>query len=526
MTTIGGGSGGDSLDGSAGNDSILGGAGNDTLNGGDGNDTLIGGADNDKLDGGRNDDSLYGNEGDDSLRGCDGKDTLSGGQGHDTLDGGAHNDSLYGDAGNDRLFGGGGNDYLSGGADNDTLDGGGNEDRLHGDDGDDSLYGGDGMDTLSGGQGHDTLDGGAHNDSLYGNDGNDSLFGGGENDYLSGGGDDDRLDGGSGNDTLEGGTGADSLTGGDGADAFVVDTGGDTITDFDATTGVDGGGTGDNDFVDLSAYYNPTTLAAWNSANPGTPYDTPLQWLRADHGDDGSLSQVGGLRILGADGNPVSSSALVGENTGVVCFAKGTHIATESGDVPIEALRPGDLVQTMDHGLQPLRWIGCRSLTAADLAMHPNLRPIRIRDTVLGGKMVGRDLIVSPQHRILVVSKIAQRMFGEAEVLISAKQMLEAEGVESAHEITEIMYYHILFDRHEIVFANGTPSESLYLGPEALKALSPEGLEEIQALFPEWTMKNFTPRSCRRIVSGRRARHFCWRHSKSHKPPLMLRRQH
>jgi Ca2+-binding RTX toxin-like protein len=75
---------------------------------------------------------------------------------------------------------------------------------------------------------------------------------------------DDSIDGGAGNDTLEGGFGSDTLTGGSGADVFVVDTGGDLITDFDTTTGIQGldaSSNVDNDFVDLSPYYNATTLA-------------------------------------------------------------------------------------------------------------------------------------------------------------------------------------------------------------------------------------------------------------------------
>lgn len=101
---------------------------------------------------------------------------------------------------------------------------------------------------------------------------------------------DDSIDGGAGNDTLEGGFGSDTLTGGSGADVFVVDTGGDLITDFDTTTGIQGldaSSNVDNDFVDLSPYYNAITLATWNSDPANTTFDTPLDWMRADQADGG-----------------------------------------------------------------------------------------------------------------------------------------------------------------------------------------------------------------------------------------------
>ncbi len=90
----------------------------------------------------------------------------------------------------------------------------------------------------------------------------------------------------------------------------------------------------------------------------------------------------------------------------------------------------------------------------------------------LGPGHPARPLVVSPQHRILVRSAIAQRMFGSAEVLVAAKQLLSLDGIDVAQDLETVEYFHILFDRHEIVFAKGTETESLYTGPQALRGIA------------------------------------------------------
>lgn len=167
-----------------------------------------------------------------------------------------------------------------------------------------------------------------------------------------------------------------------------------------------------------------------------------------------------------------------------VCFTKGTMIGVEGGAVPVETIRVGDLIMTADHGLQPVRWIGRRHISAAILAVRPNFRPIRIAAGALGAGRPAADLTVSPQHRLLISSAQVRGIAGTDEVLVAAKHLLHMPGI----EITEpdgVDYFHILFDRHEVVYANGGPAESLYLGRQALKSLSPEGRAEVMALFPE-----------------------------------------
>ncbi|WP_353143118.1 Hint domain-containing protein, partial [Paracoccus sp. (in: a-proteobacteria)] len=89
-----------------------------------------------------------------------------------------------------------------------------------------------------------------------------------------------------------------------------------------------------------------------------------------------------------------------------MCFIAGTLILTADGEVPIEQIGVGDLVQTRDNGLQPVRWIGSQKLGAAELAAMPKLQPIRVKAGALGPDAPRQDLLVSPQHRVLVRSKI------------------------------------------------------------------------------------------------------------------------
>lgn len=168
-----------------------------------------------------------------------------------------------------------------------------------------------------------------------------------------------------------------------------------------------------------------------------------------------------------------------------ICFAAGTMVQTDTDDRPIEGLNVGDLVMTLDHGLQPIRWIGTRRLNATELDENPHLRPIRINAGVFAEGVPSRDLIVSPQHRIFVRSKIAMRMFDETEVLVHAKHLLDLPGVAVADDLSEVTYVHVMCEDHEIIVADGAFAETLYTGVEAMKSLPPEARAEIEAIFGE-----------------------------------------
>lgn len=217
-----------------------------------------------------------------------------------------------------------------------------------------------------------------------------------------------------------------------------------------------------------------------------------------------------------SDGQSLSNSSMLAP-----CFARGVMIATPDGDVAIETLEVGDLVLTGDRGAQPIRWIGQAKLAARDLASRECLRPIRIAAGALGESSPRTDLVVSPQHRIVVRSKVAQRMFGTPEVLVAAKQLCQIDGIDIATDLDVVEYFHMLFDQHEVVFSNGAETESLYPGPEALKAIGEAARHEILTLFPELRTGEGTPLAARLIAPGRRGSRLAARHQQNSRPLVM-----
>lgn len=149
---------------------------------------------------------------------------------------------------------------------------------------------------------------------------------------------------------------------------------------------------------------------------------------------------------------------------GAVCFTPGTRIETATGPRPIEDLVAGDRVMTRDDGAQEILWVGARRISGAHLHAIPDLRPVRIRE---GGLSEGRpegDLIVSPDHRLLLTGARARAAWGESEVLVAARDLIDDRAVTRAHDLREVIYVHLLLPSHQIVIANGTPAESFHPG--------------------------------------------------------------
>ncbi|MDO5704419.1 MAG: Hint domain-containing protein [Paracoccus sp. (in: a-proteobacteria)] len=192
--------------------------------------------------------------------------------------------------------------------------------------------------------------------------------------------------------------------------------------------------------------------------------------------------------------------------TSVDCFAAGTLIDTARGPRPVESLCAGDMIVTRDSGHRRLAWVRGTAVDATRLDVQPNLRPIRIRAGALGQGAPARDLIVSPQHRLLVRSIIIRRMFGHDEVLVAAKHLLGLPGISVLNPPEGIEYWHLLFDGHEILRANGAWAESLLTGPQALKGLGPAGRAEVLTLFPELAAPDHSPVPARPILTGREGR--------------------
>ena len=214
----------------------------------------------------------------------------------------------------------------------------------------------------------------------------------------------------------------------------------------------------------------------------------------------------------------VDNSASIDLSSFVPCFVAGTEIRTAKGPINIETLAVGDAILTAENKVEVLRWIGRRHVGRAEMNANPKLRPVRIMAGALGNGLPKRDLLVSRQHRMLVQSQIAQRMFGADEVLIPAIKLTELPGVFIDETADHVVYFHLLFDKHEVIFSEGAPTESLYTGPEALKALGSEAREEIITLFPEVAQLDYTPVPARVIPSGPLQKKLIARHVKNNKP--------
>ena len=348
-------------------------------------------------------------------------------------------DSLIGGLGDDVIYGQGGNDTISGDAGADTLDGG---------TGNDIITAGIGNDSILGGDGDDVIDAGADDDVVWGGDGNDVIFGGD---------DDDLIWGGAGDDSITGGEDRDTMSGGDGNDTFYVSN--SAYGDGDEITGGNGpDDTTDWDVLDLTGA-GPYTI---NATADATDTDAFTGTVTFENGEVLHFSQI----------------------EEIICFTPGTAILTPSGEVAVEDLKVGDKVVTRDNGLQTIRWVGKKHLSGRDLFARPKLRPILIRAGSLGPNLPDRDMMVSPNHRMLLVSEQAQLLFEESEVLVAAKHLVGMDGVQQVDSLG-VEYVHFLCDNHEVVLANGAWSESFQPGAYSMGSIDRAQREEIYDLFPE-----------------------------------------
>lgn len=308
-----------------------------------------------------------------------------------------------------------------------------------------------------------------------------------------------------GDDTI---TFADMATGGaimagDGDDTVTLDgraqisgevctgSGDDTIT-LGARTSVDGAVNAgkDDDLIIVE------TGAEVNDVNGGKGFDTLR--LEANTRVEFNADPVNGsVFYLDADGNDTGEGFDFKSIERITCFTLGTMIITERGKVAIENLVVGDRVWTMDAGLQPIAWVGRATVPAKG-----DLAPIRIAKGAMGN---ARDLMVSPQHRMMLDGWRVEMHCGTDEVLAPAKALTN-DGTIRRVEGGDVTYVHMAFESHQIVIAEGIPSESFFPGAEALNALDHAARDEILTLFPEWRCPHLRPHAARQVVTAREAK--------------------
>lgn len=221
-----------------------------------------------------------------------------------------------------------------------------------------------------------------------------------------------------------------------------------------------------------------------------------IDYIIPGSGDAAAISNYPNANLDPNDPNGVWSTRFLNGNP--VCFVAGTMIATPGGSRAVESLRAGDLVSTLDHGPQPLLWVGGGSVVAQDEAL-----PVCIEAGVLENE---RDLWVSGQHQVLLAGGDCELLFGEAEVLVAAKHLLGLPGVFRAVGISKVSYHHVLMQQHQLVIADGTAAETLYPGPQVFKALPHRAVAALYAvLLASKFSRSNTPASARRVLQAHEA---------------------
>ncbi len=219
-----------------------------------------------------------------------------------------------------------------------------------------------------------------------------------------------------------------------------------------------------------------------------TSRDIPTVTLIAGHLVDASLADgLSGAQVVFSSTRlaagqhlriaDISDAAKRGQ--GQNCFARGTLIETPHGAIPVERLEDGDEVLTRNGGIQLIAWVGHRRLSGLELVLSPRLQPVRIMAGALTGGRPGQDLVVSQDHRLVVDDWRAAYLFGEEEILVPAKSLLNDRNVVVDCPLAGVEYFHLLMAADSLVCANGLWAETMLPNAQTLEMLSPVQRAEV-----------------------------------------------
>ena len=340
-----------------------------------------------------------------------GSDTVFGGTaGADTVQGSADADSIVGGLSGDLLFGNGGNDTINGGT------------------GDDTIVGGTGTDSIVGGIGADSIVAGS-GDNVNGEAGNDTILGAGDGMTLAGGVGSDSISSVGNNNVI---TGATNLGNDQGSEGDIIRFNGNNNTIFGAN-GAD------------TIYFDG---GSGNSIAGGNQVDALL--VTSGFTLTGSSGSGGNAYSIIA--TPDGSSTISGFESVTVCFAEGSDILTAHGEVRVEKLQAGDLVATVSGRgapMKPVLWVGRRKVKLAGNPAAHLLTPIRIQAGALGECTPHRDLLVSPDHCMYLDG-----------ALVPARLLVNGTTITVERGLSEVTYYHIELENHDVLLAQGAAAES------------------------------------------------------------------
>ncbi len=266
--------------------------------------------------------------------------------------------------------------------------------------------------------------------------------------------------------------------------------------------------------LDSSSLYNAEILLG-----DGSTLLVPVLVIQAANGDvfisEYPANPLDGLAIQSIRLVSLKTSQATGINAGmsdvqnatIVCYGAGTLMATPKGDIPIERIQPGDMVTTLDHGPQTVRWIHCDTHPLDDV--EPETKPVLISANALGSGRPLNDMIVSPQHQILVGGGGQLTDWFKTECFAPAKSLTSLPGIRYMNGKKRITWYHFACDRHEVITANGCYSESLRLGPMVMNGLTCEDKQALTtiygaALTPDTALNGPPARPCQTVGAVRR----------------------
>lgn len=505
----------------AGADTITLTSGNNQIDAGDGINTITATSGNNHISTGAAADTITVTSGNNAICADGGVNTITATGGDNQISTGDDADTVTVTGGNNAIYAGNGVNTITATSGNNIIITGTDADTVTVTDGSNFIAVGNGVNTVTSGAGNDTVISGVDTDTIVTGGGNDVIvvkggldavtagtgtdtlvvdytsathavvtgllagteitgyagvisqgasgtvtFSGIENFDITSGSGNDVITTGNGNDTLNSGTGSDIVQGGGGSD-YIYGNAGDTIDGGDGTDTLNLFGAGP-----YSIFYDPL-----NSENGVVTFlDSQL------HATFTNIESIVNVAppppILVPD--PADCPPIV------ACFTLGTMITTPTGVTKIESLKKGDFVWTRDHGYKPILWIGTQIMSGQVLRDDRTLQPIMIQSGALGEDCPSRDMMVSPQHRILLTGARAELLFGAGEVLVKAKHLVSQPGID-VMALTEVTYVHLMFDKHEIILGDGAWSESFQPSDRSISGLDAEQRQELDMIFPEIT---------------------------------------
>jgi Hint domain len=187
------------------------------------------------------------------------------------------------------------------------------------------------------------------------------------------------------------------------------------------------------------------------------------------------------LAQMNAIGNGAIPLTIVDTDPPPFCFSKGAEISTPSGRRLVEDLRAGDSVLTEDGRSVTIAWIGTSRYGRQQAAREDRLRPVYLHAHAFGPGLPDRELVLSPQHRIVVESASCELLFGTERAFVVARHLTPPFASMPEPE-ADVTYFHVLLEHHEILVANGLPCESLQPARRMIEALSSEARNGLRAV--------------------------------------------